>query len=90
MATCKLILVCTGVQGTVWHEAASCVEEEFAHRPYHQNVRCTLLAGSLILTAENDFDSTGLALSNEFSDAITACISGGFGGMIEVWSVIAT
>jgi len=43
---------------------------------------------SLILVAENDFDSDGLALSDEFSDAIAAHVSGGFDGPIRVVSVV--
>jgi len=89
MATYKITLVCTAVPITVTHKAASCIQEEFAQRPHHQNVLCTLSEKSLILTVENDFDSTGLALSDEFSDAITACISEIFDGTIEIRSVIA-
>jgi hypothetical protein len=37
--------------------------------------------------AENDFDSNGLALADEFSDAISACIEGGFEGDIEILSI---
>ncbi len=39
------------------------------------------------LQAENDFDSNGLALLDEFSDAISASIADGFDGGIEVVSV---
>jgi hypothetical protein len=40
-----------------------------------------------ILQAENDFDSNGLALSDEFSDAISACIKDAGDGSIDVQSV---
>jgi hypothetical protein len=40
-----------------------------------------------MLQAENDFDSNGLALLDEFSDAISASIADGFDGGIEVVSV---
>jgi hypothetical protein len=40
-----------------------------------------------MLKAENDFDSNGLALLDEFSDAISASIADGFHGGIEVVSV---
>jgi hypothetical protein len=40
----------------------------------------------LVLHAENDFDPEGLALMDEFSDAISACIAGGFDGDIRVLS----
>jgi hypothetical protein len=42
----------------------------------------------LILQAENDFDREGLALIDEFSDAISACIANGFDGNISVNSAI--
>jgi len=41
----------------------------------------------LILQADNDFDSNGLALIDEFSDAISACIKDGFDGDIEILSI---
>jgi hypothetical protein len=40
-----------------------------------------------MLQAENDFDSNGLALLDEFSDAISASVVDGFDGGIEVVSV---
>jgi len=40
-----------------------------------------------MLQAENDFDSNGLTLLDEFSDAISASIADGFDGGIEVVSV---
>jgi hypothetical protein len=36
---------------------------------------------------ENDFDRDGLAVMDEFSDEIAACIPGGFDGDIRVISV---
>ena len=41
----------------------------------------------LILQADNDFDSTGLALVDEFSDTISACIKDAGDGGIDVQSV---
>jgi hypothetical protein len=40
-----------------------------------------------VLELENDFDENGLASQDEFSDEISACISGGFDGDIRVESV---
>jgi hypothetical protein len=42
---------------------------------------------ALILQADNDFDSNGLALLDEFSDAISACIKDSFDGDLRVLSV---
>jgi hypothetical protein len=47
-------------------QAAIDVEEEFTHRPWHQNVRCTWTNSNLVLVAENDFDHTGEALPTSF------------------------
>jgi len=41
----------------------------------------------LVLQAENEFDPEGTALTDEFSDAISAYIADGFGGNIRVLSV---
>ena len=68
--------------------AAIDITEEFTHRPPHENVECKLDGASLILVAENDSDSDGLALSDEFSEASAACISGGFDGQIRVVSIV--
>jgi hypothetical protein len=51
------------------------------------DVTCVWDGSQLILQAEKDFDSNGLALVDEFSDAISACIEGGFDGNIEILSI---
>jgi hypothetical protein len=53
-----------------------------------RTVTCVWDGSQLILQAENDFDSNGLALVDEFSDAISACIEGGFDGNIEILSIL--
>jgi len=40
-----------------------------------------------VLKADNDFDPEGLALRDEFSDAISACIEEAFDGDIDIVSV---
>jgi hypothetical protein len=52
-------------------------------------VSCEWNGSELVLQAENDFDKNGLALLDEFSDAIAACIAGGFDGELEIRSVTA-
>jgi hypothetical protein len=49
-------------------------------------VVCTWDGHSLILQAENDLDPEGIALIDEFSDAIAASIADGFDGNIRVLS----
>lgn len=83
----RIVLACKGVPANVGAVAARDITEEFTHRPWHQNVRCEWDGSRLILQAENDFDSNGLALLDEFSDAISASIADGFDGGIEVVSV---
>jgi hypothetical protein len=65
-------------RGLLHEEAVSApkdVLEEFSHRPWHTNVRCEWDGGSLWLEAQNDYDADGLALLDEFSDAVVACVS---------------
>jgi hypothetical protein len=83
----RIVLACSGVRAEDAHAGARAITEEFAHRPWHQNVRCEWDGSRLVLHAENDFDSNGRALMDEFSDAISACIKEAFDGDIEVVSV---
>jgi hypothetical protein len=83
----RIVLVCQGVPVEVGVIAAQDIKEEFTHRPWHKNVSCAWGGSELILQADNDFDSNGLALLDEFSDAISACIKNGFHGNLRVLSV---
>jgi hypothetical protein len=83
----RIILACKGVPVHAGARAARDITEEFNHRRWHQKVRCEWDGSRLVLQVENDFDSTGLAVLDEFSDAISASIEGGFDGDIEVVSV---
>ena len=51
------------------------IAEEFAHRPWQTNVRCTWASRCVRLETQNDYDSQGLATRDEFSDALAACIA---------------
>jgi hypothetical protein len=83
----RIVLACKGVPTNVGAVAARDITEEFTHRPWHKNVRCEWDGSRLILQADNDSDSKGLAVMDEFSDAIAACIADGFDGAIDVVSV---
>jgi hypothetical protein len=85
----RIVLVCKGVPAQAGAAGARDIAEEFTHRLWHKNVSCEWDGSQLILTADNDFDSNGLALRDEFSDAISACIEDGFDGGIDVVSVSA-
>ena len=85
----RIVLACKGVPSGAGTAGARDIAEEFTHRPRHENVSCVWDGRQLILQADNDFDSNGLALLDEFSDAISACIKEGFDRDIEVLSVTA-
>lgn len=84
----RIVLACDGVPKDVGVQAAVDITEEFTHRPWHTNVQCRWDGERLILQAENDVDADGEALSDEFSDAISACIAPHFDGTISKVSVV--
>ena len=84
----RITVACYGIPASAGEIAASEIAAEFTeHRSWHSNVKCNWNGGRLELAAENDFDSNGLALLDEFSDAIAACISEPFDGEIKVESI---
>ena len=83
----RITLACKGVPAQSGKAGASEIAEEFTHRPWHQHVRCEWDGDRLILSAENDFDADGRALTDEFSDAISACIDTPLDGNITVLSI---
>ena len=83
----RIVLVCKGVPVALGAAAARDIAADFTRRPWHQHVTCEWDGSRLLLQADNDFDSSGLALVDEFSDEISACIEPGFDGHIEVVSV---
>lgn len=83
----RIILVCNGVPAHSGAVAAQDITEEFARRPWHKDASCVWDGSKLILQADNDFDSNGLALLDEFSDAISACTEDGFDGDVKVLSI---
>jgi hypothetical protein len=82
----RVVLSCNSVPRHAGPQAAIAITEEFARRPWHSSVVCAWDGNALVLHAENDFDPEGLALMDEFSDAISACIAEGFDGDIRVLS----
>jgi hypothetical protein len=83
----RIVLACTGIPPDEGPPGAQCIKEEFTRRPCHTNVKCEWNGTQLVLQADNDYDSTGLALMDEFSDAISACLSNAGTGSIGVLSV---
>jgi hypothetical protein len=83
----RIVLVCEDVPKDAGQAAARDITEEFTHRPWHINATCAWDGSQLVLQADNDFDSDGLALCDEFSDAISAYISENFDGDLKILSV---
>ena len=84
----RIVLACYGVPESAGPEAAVDITTEFAeHRPWHSNVNCTWDGSRLILQADNDVDSDGLALLDEFSDCTAAYIKELFDGEIKIESI---
>lgn len=79
-------MACDGIPDDRGLQAVTDVAEEFTHRPWHENVECKWNDGALLLSAENDYDPKGLALMDEFSDAISACTAADFGYRIRLVS----
>jgi hypothetical protein len=73
----RVILECAaeGLPSEIAEQAIIDIAEEFSHRPWHTNVQCTWDGRLIRLEAENDYDDKGLALSDEFSDALTASVA---------------
>ena len=83
----RVVLACHGLPESSGAEAAIDITKEFTdHRPWHVNVICSWDGQRLVLQADNDFDSNGLALLDEFSDCIAAYLVP-FDGRITVESV---
>jgi hypothetical protein len=83
----QIILACYGVPEQMGIYEAIAVSDEFKRRPWHRNVSCTWEGNRLMLRAENDYDANGLALAEEFSDAISVSIAQPFNGEIKIESV---
>ena len=87
--TYRVLLSCSGVPLHAADEAARDIAREFAeHRTWHSNASCTWDGSKLLLSAENDYDETGLALLDEFSDCISAYLTGTFDFEVQIESVV--
>ena len=70
----RIQLSCKGISESAAKAGVTDIAQEFAERPWHQNVHCHWDGSRVVLQADNDYDSTGQALLDEFSDAVCACI----------------
>jgi hypothetical protein len=72
----KITMRAGGISSNVGPTAAEDIEKEFReHRAWHKSVSCSFADGTLTLVAFNDYDHDGLALSDEFSDCLTAYVA---------------
>ena len=85
----RITLKCHGVPAGEGAQAAKDIENEFGTRTQHVDAHCWWDGTSLFITVWNDFDHTGLALRDEFRDAISACMRTPFGGDIETIEVLS-
>jgi len=65
---------CRGLSRDVGERAPAGILEEFTYRSWHRNVRSEWDGTALWLEAENDYDANGMALLDEFWDAVIACV----------------
>ena len=84
----RVTLACTGLPRDEAQTGAQDIAEEFSHRQRYSNVSCEWDGVRLRLKADSDFDADGCALSDEFSDALSACMNTPFDGDIEVASIV--
>lgn len=84
----RTTVICRGLTDQEAHEAVSDMLYEFSERPWQENVSCEWAAGVLRLSASTDYDSNGLALLDEFGDAINAYINYSGEIHLEVESVV--
>ena len=84
----RVVLQCDGLPSAAGVKAAQDITTNFSKRNWHRNAVCDWDGKFLVITVENDFDRDGRATMDEFSDEISACISGGFDGDLRVLSVM--
>lgn len=75
MTTYRVTVVCKGLDEVEGAAAVADVVEEFQFRPWHTDVSCTWADGELLLAATNDYDDDGMALYDEFWDAVHARVN---------------
>ena len=78
----------SGVPPSAGPALARDITEDFRqHYPHEHNVICAFDGETLTLVAENDYDSDGLNLMDEFSDVITANSAELFDGEMKLIGV---
>jgi hypothetical protein len=84
----RVTLFCDGLPTSVGANAARDIAKEFVeHRQWHARVSCDWNGSRLTLRSDNDFDESGLATRDEFSDCIAAYVGNYEDAKITVGSV---
>ena len=84
----RVAVSCRGLSEAEGSAAPPDILAEFAQRPWHHSLSCTWERGVLLLTGENDFDSTGEAMLDEFWDSVHAYVNYGGAVQFRVESVV--
>ncbi len=71
----RATVICRGLTEAEASEAVTDMLSEFQQRPWQLEVACEWNEGVLRLSAQNEVDSTGMALLDEFGDAVVAYIN---------------
>ena len=71
----RATVICTGLTEPEAREAVTDMLSEFEQRPWQLEVECEWREGVLRLSAQNEVDSTGMALLDEFGDVVVACVT---------------
>lgn len=82
MALYHITLTCNGLTEAEGAVGAADVQAGFKERPWHQNVICRWDGSCLWIEADNDYDTDGRALYDEFWDEVIANID--FSGSIRI------
>jgi hypothetical protein len=80
----RVTVACDGIGPDAWPEALDDVRKEFSTRTWHQIVDVRWDDATLLLVAVNDYDDTGDALADEFSDTVAAYAPGTPGYRITI------
>jgi hypothetical protein len=83
----RVTVKCERIASAAWPDALEDVRAEFRDRPWHNIVDIRWSGDVLLFIAENDYDSDGEALADEFSDTVAAYAPGTPGYRVAIVSV---
>jgi hypothetical protein len=70
----EIVVSCVGITEQTAQAGIEDLLAEFSERPWHSAVICHWDGSRIVLQARNDYDATGQALLDEFSDSVCACL----------------